>query len=272
MATQLAEAPGDGAVTESPNAEVQTGGEVVNKEAEARKMGWVPKDEFKGDPDKHIDADTFYERSQTMMPILKAANKKLLERMDRMDREMKKASEFFSQAETRAYERARTEIRAEMERAVEDGDLDAHRKAADKLDKLEVPTTTSTSDEGQRAEEFANWMTENRWYANDAFRAFADAEADKIARTKKGFLERSDLDEVAKRVKDKFGTAFPDEFGIEKPRTPRNAVDGGGQPAPRKGSRTFNDLPADAQRMCDKWVGNGLIKSREDYVKSYKWD
>ena len=33
----------------------------------------------------------------------------------------------------------------------------------------------------------------------------------------------------------------------------------------------FNDLPPEARAACDRWVKQGLIKSREDYVRSYAW-
>lgn len=276
MATAFAEQQGAADTTpqNGDGDEGQSGAETVNFETEARKMGWVPKEEFKGDPGKHIDAESFFTRSQELMPILKAANKQLRERLDKAERMAKQASEFFSKAEERAYNRALSEIRSEQEAAVEAGDLDAHRAASKKLDELEKPApTTADTNEGQRAEEFADWMTENRWYANDAFRAYADAQADKIARDKKGFLERSDLDQIAKLVKDKFAEKFPTEFGVEKAKAPaRNAVDGGGTAPARRSGKSFNDLPMEAQRACDKWVANGIIKSREDYVKSYKWD
>jgi hypothetical protein len=273
MATQLAQPQGEGGVEAPPNEGGGAVADAVNFEAEARKMGWVPKDEFKGDPEKHIDAETFFNRSQELMPILKAANKQLREKMDRMDREFKKASAFFSQSEQRAYERARAEIRAEMEQAVQDGDIEAHRAAEKKLDGLEKPGTVAASDEGQRAEEFADWMADNRWYTNDAFRAYADAQADKIARDKKGFLDRSDLDQISKLVRDKFADKFPEEFGVEKQRAaPRSPVDGGGTAPARRSGKSFNDLPADAQRICDKWIANGIIKDRAQYVAAYKWD
>ena len=79
------------------------------------------------------------------------------------------------------------------------------------------------------------------------------------------------LDAVAEAVRAKFEDAYPDEFGAQ-PRQRRSPVDGGGSAPRSKGGRTFNDLPPEAQRMCDKWVANGLIKDRETYVKSYQWD
>ena len=43
-------------------------------EAEARKMGWLPESEWMGAPPKYgfVDAQTFLERGETILPILKA--------------------------------------------------------------------------------------------------------------------------------------------------------------------------------------------------------
>ena len=93
-------------------------GAPVDYEAEARKMGWTPKDEFKGDPNHHIDAETFYTRAVEFMPIAKATIKKLSNKIDQMQREQKNASEFFSKSEER-YHRALKDLRAKQEAVVE---------------------------------------------------------------------------------------------------------------------------------------------------------
>jgi hypothetical protein len=270
MATQLADAPADHGGEHNDN-----GPAAIDYVAEASKMGWRPPEDFKGDPAKHIDAETFYNRGQEMMPILQATNARLLKRLDAAERTAKQAAEFFSKAEQRAYERAVADIRKEQEEAVESGDIAAHRAAGKKLDELEKPAAApqaAAADKGDRAEEFAGWVKANPWYANnEAIRAYADSQADKIMKTKGGILERSDLDEVAERTKAMFEDAFPDAFGAAPKRTPRNAVDGGGTAPRQRGGRTFADLPPEAQQICDKWIKQGNIKNREDYVKNYPW-
>ena len=46
-------------------------------EVKARNMGWLPKEQFKGQADKWIPAETFVERGETFVPYLKANNRKL---------------------------------------------------------------------------------------------------------------------------------------------------------------------------------------------------
>jgi len=240
--------------------------------AAAEAMGWRPLDQFKGDPAHHVDAETFYKRGQEMMPILKAQNKTLLTRLAAAEKTAKQAADFFSKAEQRAYERAVADIRAEQEAAVESGDVIAHRAAADKLDKLEKPGAPQDDDvtPEQRAEDFADWGKANKWYAtNSLMQAYADSQAQILAKQKGGFLNRDDLDAVAEKVKAKFADDFADD--AEPAPKPRSRVDGGGTRQGARSGKTFADLPAQAQAMCDKWVKNGTIKSRDDYVKNYQW-
>jgi len=244
----------------------------IDYEKEARKIGWKSAEEFGGDPTKHVDAKTYYDRGQELMPVLRAQNQTLLKRLEKMEKEMAKSAEFFSQGEQRAYERALAEIRAEQRAAVETGDVEAHDRASEKLDKLEKPSKPQVANDDmalaeQRAEEFADWRRENKWFDdNRAMQDYATAQADILFKRKGGFIDRSDLDAITDKVKAKFA----EEFEAEKPK-PRNPVDGGGIARAPRGGKTYADLPHEAKQMCDKWLKNGVIKSREDYVKSYQF-
>jgi len=110
-------------------AEIATDDSHVDFVAEAAKMGWSPLEEFKGDPKHWTDAETFYNRAVQFMPIAKATIKKLSNKIDAMEREQKKASEFFSKAEQRGYEKAMFDIKVRQEAAVESGDVEAFRAA-----------------------------------------------------------------------------------------------------------------------------------------------
>lgn len=242
----------------------------INFEVEASRMGWKPLDDFKGDPDKHVDAETFYKRGQEMMPILQAQNKALLKRLDAAEKAAKQATEYFSKSEERAYNRALADIRAEQEAAVESGDVVAHRAASKKLEELEKPAALTPTDEttpAQRAEIFADWSKENSWYgSNAAMRAYADAQADIIFDKTKTFLDRDALDVVAQKVRAKFETDQPEAFA--KPTAkPRNPVEGV-TPQRRSGGNSYSDLPPQAKAQCDRFVKNG-VTTKEDYVKAF---
>lgn len=257
------------------------GGGAIDYEARAKALGWVPPEEFKGDPSRHVDAETFVKRGEEIMPILKAQNKRLERELADLRKTVAKASDYFSRAEQRGYEKAMADIQARQEAAVETGDVAAHRAAAKDAEVLRkemegAKSAASGDDEispEQRAEEFADWGKVNKWYAtNSVMAAYADSQAGLMAKAKGGFLGREDLDAVAEKVREKFEDDFPDAFGkAAAPRQKTPHVDAGGSRQPIRGGKTFNDLPNEAKQACDKWVKQGLIKSREDYVKSYQW-
>lgn len=252
-------------------------GEIIDFESEARKIGWVPADEFRGDASRHVDAETFYKRGQEVMPILKAQNKRLERELADIKKQLTRASDFFSKSEQRGYERAMAEINAKREAAFESGDkaaFTAADKEADDLRKeMSAATKPGVSDDediaGQRAEEFADWSIENSWYQdNAAMRTYMDAQAELLAKKKGGFLDKADLDSLSAKVRDKFAYEADEKAA---PRQKKPMVDSGGQRQAVRGGKTFNDLPQEAKAAADKWIKQGLIKSREDYVKAYQW-
>ena len=46
---------------------------------EAKTLGWVPKDQFRGSADDWVDASTFVERGKQVMPILNHNNERLMQ-------------------------------------------------------------------------------------------------------------------------------------------------------------------------------------------------
>lgn len=244
-------------------------------EAEARRHGWTPKEEFKGDGSKWVDAETFVKRADEVMPFLKKQNGALKRELDDLKRQMRKASDYFSKAEERAYQKALSDIEQRHAEAVEMGDARAAKAAVDEMRKvekdfedtkaaLEVPAddVADKPDEATLRRELNDWMEANDWYVlDDKKRAYADLQAEKMGPAEQWPNGRKAwFDELAKRVDNRFS---------ERPPVANNP--GGNRPG-AKGGRSYADLPPEAKKLCDKWVANGLIKSRDDYVKSYQWD
>ena len=46
-------------------------------EQKASNLGWVPKEEFRGDPERHVSAERFLERGEKELPLARANNEKL---------------------------------------------------------------------------------------------------------------------------------------------------------------------------------------------------
>ena len=50
-------------------------------ETKARTMGWLPKEKFKGPESSWVDAEQYVKRGEEILPILKANNDKLVQRV-----------------------------------------------------------------------------------------------------------------------------------------------------------------------------------------------
>jgi hypothetical protein len=249
-------------------ADTDTGTTERDFDAEARAHGWTPKDDFKGDAAKWVDAETFVKRADEVMPFLKKQNAGLKRQIDDLTRQFKKASEHFGKAEERAYKRALTELQAKHNAAVEEGDVAGANKVLKDMDELKADAAPKIDrddapDPKQAAREFAEWVEDNDWYvSDDKKRAYADIQAGAMGPA--GEWDggpKAWLDELGKRVSRKFAEQKPN---LANPGGNR----GNGGP---RGAKTFADLPPNAKAMCDKWVKQGLIKTREDYVKAYDW-
>src|SRR3990167_6165982 len=106
---------------------------------EARNMGWVPQEEFRGDKANWVDAATFVDKGRHILPILQKNNERLQaelrsrdERIRNLDtalkegRESIEALEEYNNEETkRRVEQARADLKKELIAAKKDGDFAA---------------------------------------------------------------------------------------------------------------------------------------------------
>lgn len=235
-------------------------------EAEARKHGWTPREDFKGDPGKWVDAETFVKRADEFMPFLKKQNSALKRELDDLRKEVKRASAYFTKAEERAYNRALAELEARHEEAVEAGDVVAAKRVMREVQQLQdekpIPEAKPEFDEAQARRELNEWIERNDWYVtDDARRRYADFQAESMGpATEWPDGNKAWLEELERRVERKFAE-----------RKPVPVATSGSRPAASKGGKTYADLPAEAKRACDKFVAKGIIPNREAYVKAYDW-
>lgn len=70
------------------------GGDIENPaarqeiERRAKDMGWAPRDQWRGAPERWIDADVFVRRGEEIMPILQANNRKEQARIQKLETEL----------------------------------------------------------------------------------------------------------------------------------------------------------------------------------------
>lgn len=176
-------------------------------EERARRMGWRPKEEFRGPEDQWTDAKTFVDRGEAALPVLRERYRALDDRFVNMERafgstreelqnlhktntEMREVLNEFrtraAKAEEISYARARAELESRMAVAVEQADRGGYDRAKGELDKInameresaerkpppqQAPPERQAQPQGQTPVQIdpiiAQWVEENPWFKTD---------------------------------------------------------------------------------------------------------
>jgi hypothetical protein len=260
-------------------------------DAEAREHGWVPKEEFKGDASRWIDAETFMKRADEMMPLLKAQNQRLKRDIEAMKKDLKRATAHFEGAEQRAYERARKELETRLDDAVAVGDTQAARGVLTEMDKLKPNEPAPQATKEEAVEALDDFRENNPWYdrANLANaseidingRLYFDRMVDKHIDKTKEMAPAEFFQYISELTLAKYP-----QLNAKAPRAkPASAVEGGTGGRPRNSSKSWDNLPQEAKRQFDKFINRGLLgvtatgdsdkdiaASRAYYARTFDWE
>lgn len=271
MATQL-KAP----EVEPEIDEGDSGTQVIERDhdADARQHGWVPKDEFKGDPNRWVDAETFNTRADEVMPLLKKQNEHLKRELADVKKSTRRIVDHFEKDRQRLL----SELEAKMEKAVEVGDVAGFKSLQKESADLAKEAPTPEYTRAEALEAFDAFRDANPWFDRGNLGSATDTEKDALAyyyRMEEKHMERTkDLAPAAffalieGLVKEKYPSILA-KAPRQKPPSDVAGATNGRQPGPR--GKGFNDLPPEAQRAADKWIKQGLIKDRAAYLASYDW-
>lgn len=268
-------------------------------EQEARKMGWRPEEEFIGDKSRWVDAETFVERGRQVIPILAQNNRKLQADLSKRDEKIvtlqeqlesaqvaiEKLEKHWTEANKRAVETAKAQLKTELKAAREDNDIDAEIAIQEKLrdlgktneeaPKKETPKPEKKESESDLSPEIRSWMSDNSWYG--------DSGDKKKTREFNRFCQ--DLKEDDPDMANVFGRTFLDtalELFNESKGEKSTAADkvdsgsnrGSGGNSASGGGKSWNSLPKEAKDACladaDELVGpNKRYKKLDDWKAAY---
>lgn len=276
-------------------ASLNEGGDTTTDiETRAKEMGWAPKAEFRGDPEKWIDADTFVERGENLLPIVRAENRKLRGELDNL-RQQNQSNTQLLQAATESIEELknfnsaiakekvkekRTELADAIKQAREDGDVEKELELTEQFDEAGRALTeaaarptkkappTPPSEAPQDDPEFKQWMTENPWFGKDTRRTnFAIATAQDLRA--QNITGRMLLDKVNEEVNATFGQNQR-RNGASKVEGGKTTGDGGGGGGNGFGGKSYSDLPPDAKVACEK-QGKRLVGPGRAFKDDAAW-
>lgn len=265
----------------------------LSVEQEAANMGWVPQEQFRGDPEKWVDAETFVERGHQIMPILRANNRDLQTKVTSLQGTIEKLQGDFSsamedmkslqiKAVKEATERTKKEVLASLKEAKESGDVDAELVLTEQLGEVnqqlkelnkapETPPATKAAPVEEKLDPVTEaWMGRNAWFNEDpALRGMAlglaqAIKADPATSKLTGEAFYSMLDERLAGYLPSRRNAPPKVEGS------RGAGSGGEE----GGGKSYNALPADAKAECERdaarFVGEGkAFKTIGDWRKHF---
>lgn len=268
-------------------------------EQQARDMGWRPQEEWKGNPDKWVDAQEFVERGEQILPILRANNRRLNDDLltmrqnnDRLSQELEATrsivqnlEKHFTESTERQLAEQRKALKAELRDAVEDRDVDRELEVREQLDQLTEAEREAKKKQQENKEklsktppkggktdpdidpDFETWKKENPWFGEDRKRTKAVIRAAEDLRedgdTSTGIEFYNKALEMAEGAKKSDERTPVDKVGTGSHR-------GGGDAGPKG----WASLPAEAKAACmedaENFVGEGkLCKNLDEWKKYY---
>jgi hypothetical protein len=230
---------------------------------EALSQGWVPKDEFDGDPERWVDAGEFVRRGELFRKI--ESQSKELKDVKKALNELAKHNSKIREVE---YARAVEALKAQKKEALAEGDADRVVEIDDKIDLVKDQQRQLQNEVVHQTvpqeihPELRNWINKNPWYeATPSMRAWADARGVELAQ--EGRAPNEVLNILEKEVKTRFSEKFHNPN-----RTRASAV----ETAPGRGTTKANveyEL-SDVEKQVMNTLVSQKVLTKEEYISQLK--
>ncbi len=246
----------------APAEQQQQAPQTDSYESQAREQGWLPKEEYQGDPDKWKPAKEFVERGELFGKI---------DSLGRELKETKKALKLLQEHHTKVketeYKRAVDELKALQKKHLEEGNSDGYLETTELLTDLKAEQkareAVAESAQPQVDPRFIAWVDKNKWYQKDGdMRKFADVVGMEYAQANPGLDPEEVLEFVEKKVK----TTFKERF-VNPNRTKPSAVEGAGS-VQQKRADSF-ELTDDERRVMNTFV-RANVMTKDEYIAQVK--
>ena len=253
-----------------PEAEVQLEEKDPIDEA-ARAQGWVPQDEWDGDPTQWRDAQVFLERGEYFKTM--GTQRKQIDKLNAMVEKMASI-----QASTREDERQRVlkELSDQKYNAMEEGefkrvaDIDSEMDRIRSQPAMSVPNVTGQTEEKYTSDKIAEYIDNNSWYrTNSDMRQYADS----LAVGFRAGNPNATIDDVLEYTDKEIKIRYPQQFGGQVPSaSPVASTKRTTKPGPNgaQKKKTLDDLPANSRDMYaqigQSFVDAGAVDSIDEYV------
>ena len=234
---------------------------------EAKNMGWVPRDQFKGNESTFVEADEFVEKGRHVMPILLQNNKRLQQelltrdqKIGTLEQQFQKADEAIEkltkqqiEVQKRSFEEGKKALALSLKQARENDDVDSEQRILEELIDLraeEKAAATAPKKEPEKKEaytealsdDYKNWLVDNPWYGPDK------KKTKEYTRLAEDLREEGNTAVGAAFYVD-LDAAYAERFGETEVRK-QSKVESGNNRSSSRGGKSFADLPAAAKQAC----------------------
>lgn len=236
-------------------------------EAQAMEMGWKPKEQYEGDPDKWVTAEIFVARAPLFEKIDEQHrhSKNLQKKLEMLERTLHDQAAHTEKIRQTEYQRALVALKQEKRLALAEEDLVRADEIQDKIEEVKEAQRVEEAVKPQPApqvnEAFISWSQENQWYKLDSeMREYADA---------MGIIEHNkgkSPEEVLKAVTEKVRKQFKDSQYFRNPnkdKAPTVEAQSGG--APKGRSSSFKPT-AEQREIARRFAATGIM-TEEQYYK-----
>lgn len=235
----------------------------VDYESFAKVQGWAPKDKWRGEEDKWINAEKFVKRGQEFQSSLKASNQTLKREIQEQKDANSRTLKMFERINEKAKADALREIRDKQKLALEDDDNTRYDELEGKKTKVYEDYKVEQPPQQPREDpSVAAFKAKHSWYGNDHLMTQKANEYSHLM-AQKGMSRADEMNEVERYIVHE----FPDKF--ENPR--RQAaptVSTNNAPSNVKKSKSWGDIPPADQKMAEG-VMRSMGMSKTQYVKEY---
>lgn len=214
----------------------------------ASELGWVPQDQFKGDPDKWRPADEFIRTGRDIQQTTSRELRSLREQMERIGGVTTQIVQD-KVAERDAY------WRTQFNQAVEEGDTERAAQLVEQRPKAQPQA-------GQTPAETQEWIGKNEWFNKDPL---AQARAIEICERLKHLPVPEQLAQAERGIRKE----FPEHFAAPAKQPPGVQTAQSRKAAPSNRAKGFGDMPAESQQIAKDMVRRNPSLTLDAFAKSY---
>lgn len=245
-------------------------------EERAMVHGWVPKDQWTGNPDEWVPAKVFNTRGDLFGRIAKDKRK-----ISELEQTVGYLVEDRHKAYEEGYKKGLAELRAERREALEAGDVDRVEQIEDKIDEFKENHAARKQEFEQKVAQnkqpdnpvFDAWHADNDWYlADQTLTIYANEVAQEMASEAQAKGVQVDYPKLLQEISRKTKQKFPEKFGRRVDTTTKSsAVEGGSNSAADKSTvkRTNkfseSDLTDQERRIMDTVLKTTKM-TKEEYL------